>query len=157
MTTPQQRKTATRSALVQGTALAAMGALHFVRPEHFDALIPASLPGSARAWTLGSGVAELGVAALLLNRRTRRTGGRAAVALYLGVWPGNFQMAWDYRNKAPLPKLIAWTVALAVADDFLGIARGPTRGLSRMYRLTSRVIRCQANDVADHDDRGRGH
>lgn len=126
MTTSEQRKTATRSALVQGTALAAMGALHFVRPEHFDALIPASLPGSARAWTLGSGVAELGVAALLLNRRTRRTGGRAAVALYLGVWPGNFQMAWDYRNKAPLPKLIAWgrlPLQLPMISSGLHVAR----------------------------------
>ena len=42
------------------------GVLHFVRPKPFDSLIPEQLPGSARAWTYGSGVSELATAALIV-------------------------------------------------------------------------------------------
>ena len=78
---------------------AGMGVLHFVRPAPFDALIPPALPGSARTWTYASGVAELATAALLARPATRRLGGRAATLLFVGVFPGNLQMAWDWRHK----------------------------------------------------------
>lgn len=103
-----ERRRAARSARVQAGALALMGTAHFVAPAGFDALIPPRLPGTARAWTYGSGAAELAVAALLAAPRTRRLGGRAAVALYLGVWPGNLQMAWDWRHEDTLRKAVAW-------------------------------------------------
>jgi uncharacterized membrane protein len=38
-------------------------------------LVPPLLPGSARTWTLGSGVVELLVAAAVAAPRTRRAGG----------------------------------------------------------------------------------
>ena len=62
---PAGRRASDASARRMSAALAAMGVLHFVRPEPFDGLIPPFLPGSARAWTHGSGVAELAVAGLL--------------------------------------------------------------------------------------------
>ena len=80
---PAGRRACDSSARRMSAALAAMGVLHFVRPEPFDGLIPPFLPGSARAWTHGSGVAELAVAGLLAVPRTRRAGGRAAQALFL--------------------------------------------------------------------------
>ena len=80
-----------------------MGVLHFVKPVPFDHLIPPALPGSPRFWTYASGVAELGTAALLLNPSPRRLGGRAASVLFVGVFPGNLQMAWDWRHK-PWPQ-----------------------------------------------------
>ncbi|MGQ4537779.1 DoxX family protein [Dermabacteraceae bacterium P7074] len=73
-------------------ALAAMGTLHFAKPEPFDAAIPPELPGDPRFYTHASGVAELGTAALLAAPRTRKLGAVAASALFLAVWPGNFQM-----------------------------------------------------------------
>lgn len=76
-----------------------VGALHFVAPHRFDELIPPVLPGPARAWTYGSGVAEFATAALLLAPRTRRLGGRVAAALFVGVFPGNVQMAWNWRRR----------------------------------------------------------
>ena len=79
--------------------LGTAGVLHFVRPEPFDALIPPALPGSPRTWTYGSGVAELAVAGLLAAPRTRRLGGKAAAALFVGVFPGNVQMAYDWRHR----------------------------------------------------------
>ncbi len=85
-----------------------MGVLHFAVPKPFDGLIPRSLPGSRRAWTYGSGVAELAVAAAVATPRTRRLGGLAAALLFLGVFPGNVKMAVDAAS-APLPRrAIAW-------------------------------------------------
>lgn len=90
-------------------ALGAMGVLHFVNPRPFDGLIPPELPGSRRAWTYGSGVAELAVAGLLAAPRTRRLGGAAATALFLGVFPGNLQMVRAWRRKPVWPyQVIAW-------------------------------------------------
>ncbi len=100
--------------------------MHFLRPAVFERLVPPRLPGSARTWTLGSGVVELGVSALLLNPRTRRVGGQAATALYLGVWPGNFKMAWDYRNEEPGRKARAFgrlPLQLPLIASALKIAR----------------------------------
>lgn len=75
------------------------GVLHFAKPEPFDTLIPPRLPGTARQWTYGSGVAELATAALLANPRTRRAGGLATAALMSAVWPGNIYMTYLWRKK----------------------------------------------------------
>lgn len=93
-------------ALRMGAALCGAGLLHLARPAPFDGLIPRSLPGSPRAWTLGSGVAELGVGALLLLPETRRAGGWAAAALFVGVWPGNVTMAWRARRGSPVRRAV---------------------------------------------------
>lgn len=97
-------------ASVMAAALAGMGVLHFARPEPFDGLIPPELPGAARAWTYGSGVAELAVAGLLAAPATRRIGGLAATALFVGVYPGNLQMVREWRRKPVWPyQVIAWS------------------------------------------------
>ncbi len=99
----QKRTSAHRSALFTGLALTGMGALHFAKPEPFERLIPEQLPGTARQWAIGSGYAELATAALLLVPGTRKLGGVAATALFIGVWPGNMKMAWDWRHR-PIEK-----------------------------------------------------
>jgi len=70
------------------------GLMHFVRPEFYDRLIPSWL-GRPRAWTYGSGIAELTAAALLVPERTRRLGARWTVAVLIGVFPGNVKTALD--------------------------------------------------------------
>lgn len=92
--------------VLMATVLAGMGVLHLAAPRPFDGLIPRALPGSARAWTYGSGVAELAVAGLLAVPGTRRAGGRAAQLLFLAVWPGNFYHAYRARNAAPTTRAI---------------------------------------------------
>ena len=80
------------------TLLIGVGTVHFLAPKPFDTIIPAELPGSPRLYTYGSGVAELGIGALLLARGTRRFGALAAVALFVGVFPANVNMVrlwWD--------------------------------------------------------------
>lgn len=109
--------------------LAGMGTLHFVAPRPFDGLIPPFLPGTARAWTIGSGVAELAVAGLLAVPRTRVAGARAAELLYLAVWPGNVWMAWRWRHRPPLLRAV-------------GLARLPLQvPMIRRARAVARALR----------------
>jgi len=82
-----------------GAMLIGMGVLHFVAPKPFDTIVPAELPGSARFYTLASGVAEAATGALLLAPRTRRVGALAAVALYVGVFPANLNSVRVLWNK----------------------------------------------------------
>ena len=43
--------------------LAGAGVMHFKAPQVYDAIVPRSLPGNARTYTLVSGAAELAIAA----------------------------------------------------------------------------------------------
>ncbi|PRC41412.1 hypothetical protein C6A85_000000115780 [Mycobacterium sp. ITM-2017-0098] len=81
-----------------GTWLVGMGVLHFVAPKPFDTIIPEELPGTPRFYTYASGVAEIGVGALLIAPKTRRIGALSAIALYLGVFPGNVNMVRMWFN-----------------------------------------------------------
>ncbi len=78
------------------------GILHLVRPEPFIRIVPEMLPWPA-AIVLVTGLVEIGGAALLLGRRTRRFAG-AALALYaLAVWPANFRHAFAGIDIAGVP------------------------------------------------------
>ncbi|MEO6882316.1 MAG: hypothetical protein ABI181_15385 [Mycobacteriaceae bacterium] len=89
--------------------LAGAGVAHLARPQLFDPMVPASLPGSARRWTLGSGVAELGCAALLAVRRTRRLGALSSAALFVGVFPANVSMALRSRGSSRGARIAVWS------------------------------------------------
>jgi uncharacterized membrane protein len=71
------------------------GATHLLRPGFYDPIVPRALPGDARTWTYGSGMAELAVAAALLRPGLRRRAALAAAVLFLAVFPANVQMALD--------------------------------------------------------------
>ena len=101
-TEPVSQKPAYRMAAM----LIGIGVGHFVAPKPFDTIVPAELPGSPRFYTLASGVAEVGVGALLLAPRTRRLGATAAIALFLAVWPANWNMVRLWWGK-PWPMRIA--------------------------------------------------
>ena len=98
--------------------LAGAGAAHFAVPRFYDEMIPEVLPGPARAWTYGSGVAEIAVAASLVPERTRRRGALAALVLFVAVFPGNLKMAVESERgseqlltyaRLPLQlPLVAW-------------------------------------------------
>ena len=82
-----------------GAMLVGMGVLHFVAPKPFDTIVPAELPGSARFYTVASGVGEVATGVLLLTPRTRRFGAVAAVALFLAVFPANVNTVRLWWNK----------------------------------------------------------
>ncbi|MPY79064.1 MAG: hypothetical protein GEV04_11325 [Actinophytocola sp.] len=102
-----------RLALALALLLSGVGSLHFAVPKFFDALIPRSLPGTPRAWTYGSGVAELGCAAAVAMPRTRRVGATLTTLLFIAVFPGNVKMAVDYhRTRKPLAMRIGTLLRL---------------------------------------------
>jgi uncharacterized membrane protein len=82
-----------------GAMLVGMGVLHFVAPKPYDTIVPAELPGSARFYTLASGVAEVATGTLLLTPRTRRVGAIAAIVLFVGVFPANVNSVRVLWNK----------------------------------------------------------
>lgn len=105
--------------------LAGAGVLHFVRPEIYDGMIPPFL-GNPRAWTYGSGVAELAVAAAVAVPRTRRRGALTAAALFVAVFPANVYLAfepgdlprWAALARLPLQvPLVLWALQVARASD----------------------------------------
>ncbi len=109
--------------------LGGSGVLHLARPEVYEPLIPRSL-GNARAWVIGSGVAEIACAAGLSVVRSRRAAAFASAGLLVGVFPGNIHQArravrssrastgYQAATLARLPlqaPLVAW--ALRIARD----------------------------------------
>ncbi|MEP6745303.1 MAG: DoxX family protein [Gemmatimonadota bacterium] len=83
-------------------ALAAMfavsGAVHLVKPEVYEPLMPKIVPAH-REVILASGVLELVCAAGLLHPRTRKVAGWASAGLLLAVYPANFKMAGDLKSS----------------------------------------------------------
>jgi uncharacterized membrane protein len=85
--------------------LGGSGVLHLLRPGGYQFLVPPEL-GPARPWVIGSGVAELGTAALLAGPATRRAGGWAAAALLVGFVPAHLHTFRVVRGR-PGPLAVA--------------------------------------------------
>ena len=106
-TTPAAPRDANQIAAYRLAALLiGVGTTHFLAPKPFDTIVPAELPGSPRFYTYASGVAELATGTLLLPRRTRRFGARAAALLFVAVLPANINMVRLWWDK-PWPMRIA--------------------------------------------------
>ncbi|GAA3824508.1 DoxX family protein [Nocardioides panacisoli] len=84
----------TTDAKVVVGAFLASGAVHLVKPDVFEPLMPAWVPAHRKV-IVWSGVAELLCAAGLVLPRSRRAAGLASAALLVGVFPGNVHMAVD--------------------------------------------------------------
>ncbi|MFG2536090.1 hypothetical protein ACGFU4_12625 [Streptomyces sp. NPDC048511] len=97
-----------RSPLLLAGLMAAAGVAHLAAPEPFDALVPRSLPGSPRAWTLASGAVELALAAGLAVPRTRRVSAQATGLFFVGVFPANIRMAYDWRTRPGPARALAY-------------------------------------------------
>jgi uncharacterized membrane protein len=88
--------------------LAGTGTVHLVAPGLYENIVPRALPGSRWGWTVVSGVAELACAGLLANRSTRRAGAALTAALFVVIFPGNIQMAVDWRHRPGIDPFIAY-------------------------------------------------
>lgn len=122
--------TTPRSARLLVGLLAGSGALHFLRPAGFDAIVPRSLPGTRRAWTYASGVAELAVAAAVAVPATRRRGALAAAGLFAAVFPANVRMAYDWRGR-PAPQRAVAYARLPLQAPLIGWALKVSRDARR--------------------------
>ncbi|MEO7449188.1 MAG: MauE/DoxX family redox-associated membrane protein [Humibacillus sp.] len=74
------------------------GAMHFVRPEPFEAIVPPQFP-QRRFLVLASGAAEIGCAVGLLVPRTRRVAGIASAVLLVAVLPANVSMTAQAKRR----------------------------------------------------------
>lgn len=86
------------------------GALHFLKPEPFDSIVPSWVPGTPRQATLVSGLAELLIGAGLMNPKSRKAAAYSAAALFAAVFPANVEMArqWQAESREPLYLAIAY-------------------------------------------------
>lgn len=122
--------TPTASARSLAALLGTAGALHFLTPSFFDAIVPRSLPGAPRTWTHLSGVAELVVAGAVANPATRQAGAAAAAALFVAVFPANVKGAFDAAPgieravtlvRLPLQvPLVIWALRVSRSDPAPG-------------------------------------
>ncbi|MFB7365726.1 DoxX family protein [Streptomyces hydrogenans] len=96
-----------RSALLLAGLMASAGVAHFAAPRRFDSIVPRSLPGSPRAWTKASGVAQLALAAGLALPATRRASAHATALFFAGVFPANVKMAYDWRHRSTTARAVA--------------------------------------------------
>jgi uncharacterized membrane protein len=105
-TSVAERDAGQKTAYRLAAMLLGVGSIHFLAPKPFDDIIPAELPGTPRFYTYASGVAEIGIGALLLKQSTRRFAALAAAVLFIGVLPGNVNMCRLWWDK-PWPMRIA--------------------------------------------------
>ncbi|WP_232678124.1 hypothetical protein [Nocardioides sp. R-C-SC26] len=73
---------------------AVSGAIHLAKPDAYEPIMPAWVPAH-REVIVGSGIAEIALAAGLVAPATRRLAGWGSIALLLGVYPANVKMAQD--------------------------------------------------------------
>ena len=95
------------------------GALHFIRPEIFERIVPPMLP-APRLLVLLSGAAEVAGGLGLLLPATRRWAAWGLLALLVAVFPANVYMvqlagplhipAWVLWARLPLQPLLLWAV-----------------------------------------------
>ncbi|RAK70769.1 hypothetical protein DLM85_06030 [Hymenobacter edaphi] len=83
------------------------GVLHFLRPQPFVRIVPPQLP-APEALVYLSGAAEIGLALLLLPRRTRRPAAWGLVALLVAVFPANVYMALLPGGGIGAPQWLLW-------------------------------------------------
>ncbi|GAB2753324.1 DoxX family protein [Nocardioides salsibiostraticola] len=93
----------TRSTQLLAGIFAVSGTIHLVKPGVYRGLMPKWVP-KHREVIIGSGVAELVLAAGLLVPATRKVAGWGSVGLLVGVFPANVQMcvAADRAGNKPL-------------------------------------------------------
>ena len=86
-----------------GVTFLAAGALHFLRPRMYEAIMPRYLPAH-RELVYASGVAEMAGGAGVLYPKTRRVAGWWLIATLLGVFPANVEMAAHAERFRSIPK-----------------------------------------------------
>ena len=77
------------------------GSLHFLRPGMYTGIIPSYLPYPLTLVYI-SGLAEIVLGLLLLNRKTKKLAAWGIMALLVAVFPANVQMLLNYsRDQHP--------------------------------------------------------
>jgi uncharacterized membrane protein len=92
---------------VLGVTFLAAGALHFLRPRVYMAIMPRYLPAH-RALVYASGAAEMAGGAGVLHPRTARAAGWWLVATLVAIFPANVEMAVHAERFPRFPRRLLW-------------------------------------------------
>jgi uncharacterized membrane protein len=84
------------------------GAMHFIRPRFYEAIVPPSLARFKREVVVVSGVAEIVGGAAVLPQRTRRFARGWLLATLAAVYPANIHMALAPERFPRIPKPLLW-------------------------------------------------
>ncbi len=111
---------------VLGILFIVAGALHFINPKMYEAIVPPYLPAH-RELVLVSGFFEMLGGVGVLPAKTRTAAGFGLIALLIAVFPANLYMAtaagrfagvgppWVFYARLPLQAaLIAWVYAVCL-------------------------------------------
>jgi uncharacterized membrane protein len=109
------------------------GALHFVIPRTYEAIVPDALPAHRELVYL-SGVAEMAGGAGVLADRTLRPAGWWLIATMLAVFPANVTMAVEAERFRDVPEPLLWArlpLQAAIVLWIWRVALRPTSGARR--------------------------
>jgi uncharacterized membrane protein len=84
------------------------GAMHFVVPKQYQAIVPARLQPWRKEAVVASGVAEIAGGALILGDSTRRAGRWWLLATLAAVYPANIEMALKPERYPKIPPAALW-------------------------------------------------
>jgi uncharacterized membrane protein len=93
--------------LVTGALFVGAGALHFIRPAPYESIMPEWIPAH-RELVYASGVAEAAGGAALFADGTAKAGGWWLIAVLLGVFPANLNMALHPERYSGIPEALLW-------------------------------------------------
>ena len=93
--------------ILLGGFFVAAGALHFLKPKPYEAIMPEALPAHRELVYL-SGLAEIAGGAGVLADRTARPAGWWLIATMLAVFPANINMAVDAERFRQVPEPLLW-------------------------------------------------
>ena len=83
------------------------GAMHFVKPRAYEAIVPDALPAH-REIVYASGVAEIAGALGVLPERSARWAGWWLIATLVAVFPANVNMAVHAERFRAVPEALLW-------------------------------------------------
>jgi uncharacterized membrane protein len=118
-----------RSRTLLGAFFVGAGLLHFLKPKPYESIMPDALPAHRELVYL-SGVAELLGGAGVLSERTARISGWWLVAVMIGVFPANVNMAIEAEDFRSIPEPLLWARLPLQAGIIYWIWRVAIRGRS---------------------------
>jgi len=84
------------------------GAMHFVIPRQYEAIVPPYLARWRTELVVASGIAELAGGVAILPESTRRGARWWLLATLLAVYPANVHMAINSKDFPKIPAVALW-------------------------------------------------
>ena len=84
------------------------GAMHFVIPRQYEAIVPPRIARWKKEVVVISGVAEIAGGIAVLPERTRRGARWWLLATLAAVYPANIHMAVNSKEFAQIPAVALW-------------------------------------------------